>query len=164
MPYRIVIDSLGFAKERSVLKGELPIAELTRTLDLLADSAGLIKYRVEGSFSSRNRPQIVLKLDGLLSVSCQRCLEGVEYPLDVESTLEFVNDESELTQEELEDDAKDYLLSQHEFDVVSLIEDEVILDLPVAPRHKSCALPGIKAGTDKVSPFSILQSLKNKSQ
>ena len=76
--------------------------------------------------------------------------------------LEFVDDEEDLTQEEIEDDAKDFLPAQSELDVVALIEDEIILDLPSAPRHESCALPDTGQGTGKISPFSVLQSIKGK--
>jgi len=65
-----------------------------------------------------------------------------------------------LTQEEIEDDSKDFLMARNELDVVELIEDEIILDLPSAPRHESCALPDATLGAERVSPFSVLQGLK----
>lgn len=162
MSQRIVIDSLAFAREAGSLQGELRIAGLTRVLDLLADSAGFLAYRVEGSMGPRKRAQLWLELDGTLSLCCQRCLEGVEYPLEVRSLLEFVDDEDELTQEEIEDDSKDFLLTQKELDVTALIEDEIILALPTAPCHESCAMPEAGQGSAKVSPFSALTGLKSK--
>ena len=162
MSQRIVIDSLAFARDARSLQGELPIASLTRVLDLLADSAGQLSYRVEGVMGARNRAQLQLQLDGVMSVCCQRCLEGVDYSLKVRSLLEFVDDEEDLTQEDLEDDSKDFLTAQSELDVVALIEDEIILELPSAPRHESCALPDTGQGNGRVSPFSVLQGLKGK--
>ena len=162
MSKRIVINSLAFARDAGSLQGELPIASLTRLLDKLVDSTGSLSYRVDGRFGSRNRPQLLLQLDGVLSVCCQRCLEGIDYPIAVRSVLEFVDDEEDLTQEEIEEDAKDFLPAQSELDVVALIEDEIILDLPSAPRHENCALPDTGQGTGKVSPFSVLQGFKGK--
>ena len=73
MSQRIVIDSLVFAREARSLQGELPIAEFPRIQDMLADSAGIVTYRVGGSMNTeRNRPQIFLQIDGILSVCCQR--------------------------------------------------------------------------------------------
>jgi uncharacterized protein len=164
MSQRIVIDSLGFAREARSLQGELPIDNLTRTLDMLASSVGYLTYRVEGRMGGRNRPQLLLQIEGVLSVCCQRCLEGIDYPLKVRSVLEFVGDEEDLTQEEIEDDSKDFLPAQNEIDVVALIEDEVILNLPPAPRHESCALPNSGQGTGKISPFSVLNGFKSKAQ
>jgi len=40
-----------------------------------------------------------------------------------------------------------------------LIEDEILLALPVAPRHEGCALPGSALESARVSPFSVLASL-----
>lgn len=162
MSQRIVIDTLAFAREAGSLQGELPIISLTRVLDLLVDSTGGLRYRVDGSLGPRDRPQLVLKLDGALSVCCQRCLEGVVYSVDVRSVLEFVGSEEDLTQEEIEDDSKDFLPIQSELDVVALIEDEIILDLPSAPRHESCALPDSRQGEGRVSPFSVLKDFKGR--
>jgi uncharacterized protein len=162
MSKRIVINSLAFAQNANSLQGELPIAGLTRLLDKLVDSTGSVSYRVDGQLGPRNRPQLLLQLNGVLSVCCQRCLDGIDYPIEVRSVLEFVNDEEDLTQEEIEDDSKDFLPAQSELDVAALIEDEIILDLPSAPRHESCALPDAGQGTGKTSPFSVLQSLKGK--
>jgi len=162
MSQRIVIDSKAFAREARLLEGELPVADLGRVLDLLVDSGGSLQYRVEGLLDSRSKLQISLRLDGSLSVRCQRCLESIVYPVKIRSLLEFVDDENELTQEDLEDDSKDFLTAQKELDVVALIEDEIILDLPSAPRHESCALPDAELGAGKVSPFSVLKGLKCK--
>ena len=162
MSKRIVINSLAFARDAGSLQGELPIAGLARLLDKLVDSAGSLSYRATGRLGPRNRPQLLLQLDGFLSVCCQRCLEGIDYLIVVRSVLEFVDDEEDLTQEEIEDDAKDFLPAQSELDVVALIEDEIILDLPSAPRHENCALPDTGQGTGKVSPFSVLQGFKGK--
>ena len=162
MLQRFVIDCVSFAREARSLHGELPIGELSRVLDMLVDSKGVLSYRVEGKIGAHNRPQLLLQLDGSMMIRCQRCLEGIEYPLEVRSVLEFVGDEEDLTQEEIEDDSRDFLPVQSELDVVELIEDEIILDLPSAPRHESCALPETGQGVGRTSPFSVLKGLTGK--
>ena len=162
MSQRIVIELPAFAREIKSLQGDLPIAGLARTLDMLADSAGFLRYRLDGRMAERNRLQLILRIEGVLSVRCQRCLEGLEYPLEVESTLEFIGDEEELTQEEIEDDSRDFLPLQPEVDVLTLIEDEIILALPPAPRHESCALPETGRDMAVSSPFAVLKSLTQK--
>lgn len=164
MSKRIVINSLAFARDAGSLQGELPVAGLARLLDQLVDSTGSLSYRIDGRLGARKQPQLLLQVDGVLSVCCQRCLEGIDYPVAVRSVLEFVDDEEDLTQEEFEDDSKDFLPAQSELDVVALIEDEIILDLPSAPRHESCALPDTGQGTGRISPFSVLEGLKGKAQ
>lgn len=134
MSQRIVIDSVAFARDSGVLQGKLPVASLLRVLDMLVGSSGELTYRLEGGTGSLKRPQLVVEVKGTLPVCCQRCLEAIEYPVDVRSILEFVSSEDELTQEEIEDDSKDFLVVQSDLDVVELIEDEIILDLPSADR------------------------------
>jgi uncharacterized protein len=165
MSQRVVIDSLAFAREGGLLQGELPVASLARLLDALADSTGGIAYRLQGQMGPRSEPRLVLEVDGALIVRCQRCLEGIGHPVRIRSLLELVEDEAEPTQEEIEDDAKDFLVARKEFDVEALVEDEIILALPVAPRHEDCVLPdagGRPEEVERVSPFSALASLKGK--
>lgn len=162
MSQQIVIDSLAFARESGLLEGGLRVARLTRVLDLLAESAGRLAYRVEGYVGPRNRAQLLLQVNGVLSLRCQRCLEGIEYAVAIDRLFEFVDDEEDLTQEELEDDSRDFLQAQTEFDVVALIEDEMILSLPAAPRHESCVMPEAESGAARVSPFAALAGLKGK--
>ena len=164
MSQRIVIDSLSFAREARILEGELPVAGFERIQDGLTENVGVIRYRIEGGLGERNRPQLHLQLDGVLSLCCQRCLEGIQYPLQVSNVLEFVGNEDELTQEEIEDDSRDFLPAQSEVDVVALIEDEIILDLPSAPRHESCVLPASAQDNPEDSPFAVLKGLRSKAQ
>jgi uncharacterized protein len=165
MSRRVVIDSLAFAREGGSLHGELPVAGLARLLDALSDSGGNIAYRLRGLTGPRNEPRLALEVDGVLSVRCQRCLEGIVHPVRIRSLLELVGDEKEPTQEEIEDDAKDFLVAEKELDVAALIEDELILALPVAPRHEDCVLPAagrLAEEVESASPFSALAGLKGR--
>jgi uncharacterized protein len=164
MSRRVVIDTQAFARERASLRGELPVAALSRLLDVLTDTAGGLEYRIEGRIGPRDRSQLLVEVDGVLSLRCQRCLEAIEYPLALRSLLEFVDSDDDLTQEELEDDSRDFLSEQRELDLVVLLEDEILLALPIVPRHEDCVLPGERRELAKVSPFSVLAGLPGKTQ
>ncbi len=160
MSQQIVIDSLSFAREGKSLQGELPVAGLKRLHDLLAEIAGVVAYRLSGRMSRQGKPQLLLEVVGEVPVVCQRCLGRFDYPLSIVSTLELIADEAGLTQDELEDDTRDYLVAQKEMDVAALVEDEIILALPPAPRHDDCALPDSSSRGTKVSPFAALAAMK----
>ena len=162
MSQQIVIDSLAFVREARSLQGEMPVAQLVRAHDWLAETAGVLAYRVEAGQGDRGEPQLLIAVEGVLQLRCQRCLEAMAYPLQLSSRIELVGSETDITQEELEDDSKDYLPAQKELDVVALIEDEIILALPFAPRHESCSTPLAGRGTSKVLPFAALAALKGK--
>jgi hypothetical protein len=49
-----------------------------------------------------------------------------------------------------------------ELDVAELVEDEILLALPVAPRHEKCGLPGAADAGERINPFAALSGLKGK--
>jgi uncharacterized protein len=95
-------------------------------------------------------------------LACQRCLNAVSFDLDVDSLLELVPEGAELSQDELEDDTRDFLPLVSELDVADFVEDEILLALPVAPRHEECGLPGAADAGDRINPFATLSGLKGK--
>jgi len=103
-----------------------------------------------------------LTVSGTIPLACQRCLEAVPFDLDVDSRLELVPASAELSQDELEDDTRDFLPVERELDVVELVEDEILLALPVAPRHEKCGLPGAANAGERINPFAKLSGLKGK--
>jgi uncharacterized protein len=82
--------------------------------------------------------------------------------LDIDSRLELVPEDSELSQDELEDDTRDFLPVAGGLEVAELVEDEVLLALPVAPRHERCGLPGAAGVSERVAPFAALAGFKGK--
>ncbi len=103
-----------------------------------------------------------LQVNGVLPLACQRCLEAIHFELDVDSQLELISEDSELSQDELEDDTRDFLPVAGELDVAELVEDEILLALPVAPRHERCGLPGAADVGERINPFAALAELKGK--
>jgi uncharacterized protein len=51
---------------------------------------------------------------------------------------------------------------ERELDVAELVEDEILLALPVAPRHEKCGLPGVADAGERINPFAALSGLKGK--
>ncbi len=162
MSRRVHIDSLSFGREGGSLAGELQVSALGRIHDLLTDTRGCLRYRADGVLSKRGRAQLRLEVTGVLALCCQRCLEMLEYPLHLSSVLEFIDNENDLTQDELEDDSRDFLTNDQALDVESLIEDEILLALPPAPRHEECSLPGPAQDIAPILPFSVLAGLRGK--
>lgn len=155
-------DAFVFAREGRVLEGALPVPDLERLHDLLAEVAGEVSFRLSGSKGERGELLLQLKVEGLLPLACQRCLEAIPFELDVDSLLEIVPEGADLSQDELEDDTRDFLPLAGELNVAELVEDEILLALPVAPRHEKCGLPGAAGAGERVNPFAALAALKGK--
>lgn len=162
--YRLkrINDTFAFARDSRVLEGTLAIAELERLHDLLAEVKGAVSWHVEGLKGVRGEPLLRLTVGGKLALACQRCLGGVSFDLDIDSLLEIVPAGAELSQDELEDDTRDFLPVERELDVAELVEDEILLALPVVLRHEKCDLPGGADAGERVNPFAALASLKGK--
>jgi uncharacterized protein len=130
-----VIDALEFARSAQESSGSVRVSALPRLEDLLYDSAGSLSFRLRGGRDNRNRPMLALEVTGGLHLQCQRCLGLLDYPLQVANTL-LVGPPGAQPEDDLEDpDAPDTIEANPELDVVALVEDEVLLSLPLAPRH-----------------------------
>jgi len=166
MSQQLMIDSFAFAREGAVLQGSLPVSELTRVHDLLAEVSGELRYSVQGRLIrnavGEGESQLRVHIRGALQLACQRCLGAIALDLDVDSLFRLVPEDTELTQEELQDDGCDVLPVAGALDLAALIEDEVILALPVAPRHEECDTPGDDEAGERINPFAVLSGFKGR--
>lgn len=165
MPEQIVIDSIEFARNGESLNGSVAVANLSRLQDLLFSSSGLLEYTLTGKCDN-DRLFLVCTVKGMLQLSCQRCLGALAYPVDVDSELELIEGEQVLPAIVNEDELTDAIKVDPNLDVLALVEDEVLLGLPMAPTHApgDCKSGGNfgQAETDKQNAFSVLAALKTK--
>ncbi|HLY97303.1 MAG TPA: YceD family protein, partial [Sideroxyarcus sp.] len=100
-----------------------------------------------------------VSLQGRCTLRCQRCLSELDYPVDLVSRLQLLPPDK--LDEAEEDDNVDAIEAEQRLDVVALIEDELLLALPFAPRHPEgeCA-PATDGLQQKSSPFAVLAGLK----
>lgn len=168
----INISPLDFAREERQIEGQVAVSDLLRLADLLADQKGEIAWSLSGEhvqgLGLGRRRFLNLTVTGELQLQCQRCLAGLSFSLDVVSRLELIPPGQPLPEDELEDDSCDAIEAPAEMDVLSLVEEEILLALPPAPRHEICAVPGTPgpeaeenvAEAKKPSPFAVLAGLK----
>lgn len=135
MSGQAVIDSLEFTRTGQILRGGLAIPGLSRLQDSLIDSRGEIEYVVRGGRDARQRPVLALEISGTLHLRCQRCLGMLSYPLRVANTL-LLASAGEVAAKGFDEEDADWIEASGELDVAGLIEDEIILSLPYAPRHE----------------------------
>ena len=111
-----------------------------------------------------------LQANTSVPLTCQRCMTALQAPLQVDQWYRFVATEDIAM---AEDDAseEDLLVMAPQFDLLALLEDELLMALPLVPMHDECpALPAFKAGVieapenvpDKPHPFAALAQLKKK--
>ena len=134
--------------------------------DLCVDWQATGELRAVGS--EAGQPWLHLQAQATLPMVCQRCMGPVDMPVEVDRSFRFVADEA--TAEALDDDTDEDLLAlSREFDLHGLIEDELLMSLPVVPRHGVCPEPvPMKvadedfeaASAEKPNPFAALAGLR----
>ena len=160
-----VIDPFRFAAEARTQSGEVEVAKLPRLKDSLANGNAVLSWRLEGwlessVLSGREEPRLKLLIDGALSLRCQRCLNGIDWQLAIATVLQPVRAGQQIPDEELEDDEVDAIEVEEGLDVMALLEEEILLALPLAPRHEKCDSPRGRNGAGEESPFAALASLR----
>ncbi len=163
MSHQPVIDGLEFAKAGSRLQGAWPVSEFLRLQDALRSSAGSLHYELQGVPEERGRPALHLTVRGELHLTCQRCLGALEFPLRIETSLRLAETQQEVDAEPLDAEGPECIVAGKEMPVQGLVEDEVLLAIPIAPRHETCAGNARQAAADapgaRQTPFAGLRGL-----
>jgi len=128
-------DAFRLAARGGTLAGELDVSQDARLADRLAPNAGPTKvaWAIEGRRDALGRPMLQVTVQGKLAVVCQRCLQSFDACLSQRSELLLAHDESELAR--LDAEEREVVLAAAPLDAAALIEDELLLSLPYAPRH-----------------------------
>lgn len=154
-----VVDGFEFASAGASLSGALPIRDFPRLHDMLAGTEGEVAYEVEGVRDARGRPALRLKLRGRLNLRCQRCLEALPFEVRADEVLVLAGTQAEIDAEPADVDSADRVVAAKEMPVRELVEDELILALPYAPRHAGCSARASTDAAEKLSPFAGLRGL-----
>jgi uncharacterized protein len=169
------LDVEVFAKEAAELSGEWPLGVLERLADAAhSDARPGPADKVHWSARGESRPVrggapqawLHLSADAELSLVCQRCLAPLPTRLQTQRNFLFAPDEA--TAAELDADSEDDVLAMtRALDLRALVEDELLLALPLVPRHELCPQPLPLVDDDeeegepeRPNPFAALAALK----
>ena len=145
------LDVRSFARVGATISGLLPLSGLPRLLaeqDASApqtpDSDPQVHWTLSGSTrdlrGGAHQTWMQVQAQAPLQTICQRCLAPMRLEVQVDRPFRFVSSEQAA---EAEDDQaeEDLLVATPSFDALTLIEDELILALPLVPRHDDCLPP-----------------------
>ena len=157
----------GFKATQSV-----PLAVFTRlTADVPESVEGLIAtlnvhayYGPPSNGVAQGALWLDLAASTRLPMVCQRCLKPVVVDIHAAQKIRFVATEAQAAMED-DDCEEDVLALEPELDVAALLEDELIMGIPIVGTHSVCQAEGYQPEPDavieaKVSPFAVLASLK----
>lgn len=163
MPAELFIHPDRLSAEPTIFEGTFAPAELDRLEGALANGDGELRYRVSAGLDRQRRKVVSCIIEGFVFLTCQASLETFRHGISVQDRLVLVDRESELPGIEEESDEEDYLVAGGPLDIRDLVEDAVLLALPMVPRKPG--LPEVKGGggdaaAGERSPFAALAGLK----
>jgi uncharacterized protein len=135
MSAQTVKDPIRFAREAASLVGNIDLMEMDRLRDELAADLGVVSYRLEGALVG-GRPALRLSIDANPTLICQRCLTPYVHSLHSDGLIFLARNDAEMERWENDDPLLDVIVAVEHMDVRMLVEDEVLLSLPVVPRHE----------------------------
>lgn len=161
------LDLHRFTQLGGALTADTPLAALPRVLEACLDQAEVAQRVCHWVLRGESRSlggvdQAWLHLHADLTVrqTCQRCLEPMDQAVQVDRWFRLVADEATALAEDDEAE-EDLLVMAPDFDALALLEDDILLALPLVPRHDSCHAPLSAALEDDLPhPFAALAGLK----
>lgn len=157
-------DFLKQAERNVNLEGRFPLARLERLSAALCDTAGELHVRL--NFSSKAGFNCLQgTVEAKLKLICQRCMSPMEHKVSARFKFGLVLDEEEI--QELPADLEPYLIHGDEQSIIDLLEDELLLSLPIAAMHQEECSEFLKkhneqkqAEKEASSPFAVLKGFK----
>jgi uncharacterized protein len=161
------LDFAQKARNGCEIRGFWPINRLKRLAEVVHSDQGNIEAEVV--FDHQDRLQVVTgHVTAGLKLTCQRCMQAMDYPLHTEFKLALVTDEAQA--DRLPDDYEPLLLADDRMSLPELLEDEILLAIPLVAMHEyDCSdyllaqedQQQAEAGpvTEKANPFSVLKDL-----
>jgi uncharacterized protein len=171
------LDVARFALAGATLEAAEPAANYVRLAAELATEAEpaadtLVRWTASGEerpgADGKAEPWLHLDAEATLPLTCQRCLTPVGTPVMVSRWFRFVADEATAEAED-EEAEEDVLAMSRDFDLRALVEDELLMEIPVTPVHEVCPVPVRLSSSDddfkaaeeaKPNPFAVLGALR----
>ncbi len=159
-----LINPLRLAKNKEQMKGSFSLDKFTRLNGILKDNHGEVQYSLYFDFDASGLCLITSNIDTEILLNCQRCLEPVNIQIRKRAILGLYRNLEEF--DKLESNYEPIQLDEELISLEPLIEEEILLAIPLAPSHgnKNCitgeAAKKIKK-KNKENPFSVLKNLKD---
>ncbi len=131
---------------RLALEAMEPFAPIDVTLRVVTSPRGLSGLRMD--------------LSGAILQVCQRCMMPVEIDVGRRALFEMVDSAAALDADD--DELWDRMLHSDRFDLLQVVEDELLLALPFSARHATCEPVGTSAVSAKAMPFAGLAVLRER--
>ena len=143
------------------MTGSVPLRAFERIREVLHDDNGSINFELHFGKDEQGVVFIQGEFNVNLKVKCQRCMQPMDLPLQGEINLGVVNADGA---QNFPDRYEPLSLSDNEIPLEDLLEEEILLALPIAPAHErsQCKDNRLieKYRRESASPFAVLKNFK----
>lgn len=118
------------------------VGDFERLAQEFVNPEAVLQFRVCGGQDARGRLQLHCTVSGNVEMQCQRCLKPVSVAVDSDRLLYLAASEADADRLEaaLADEDIEVIVAGHNLDLAGVVEDEVLLNLPIVPMHADCSL------------------------
>lgn len=187
-PFPERVDAARLFARNGRVAGDLPLQRLSRLAADMADSEGQVAVALQFGLDAEDRKLLTGTIEATLHLTCQRCLQRLDWPVSSELAMLVFDTREQLDKllrlqgsDDMEHDVlvldeleggKASADAEPELNVQALIEDELILSLPLVPLHEDtdCSQEwnSLRSRTEaeaakaapKPNPFAVLAQLK----
>ena len=147
-----------------VWEGTFRPGDLERLEESVAGPEGELRYRITAALDPQRRQVVSCIIEGFVFLTCQTSLTDFRHEISIADRLVLVDSEDHLPSIDEESEAEDYLVADEPLDIRDLVEDAVLLALPMVPRKPGLeeAPPASGEVEREPSPVAALASLKRK--
>jgi uncharacterized protein len=117
---------------------EVPAEAPERESAFTWQAEGATQPELQDDGTEGPQPYLRLAIHGSAWLECQRCLTPYLQAFNVDATYRIVNTEAEAEEFPLDEDEVDVIVGSTHFDLIDLIEEELLLNLPLVPKHDVC--------------------------
>lgn len=147
----------------TVFEGTFRPGDLENLAAELASPGGELRFRIVARLDSARRRVVSCIIEGFVFLTCQSTFETFRHAIAIDDRLVLVGSDAELPPLGEESDQEDFVVADSPVDLRGLVEEAVILSLPMVPRKPGIAPgPGEEGEEEpaKPSPFAALAGLK----
>ncbi|MGA7799723.1 MAG: YceD family protein [Gammaproteobacteria bacterium] len=161
------IAAMALARSGAVFAGRLELAKMPRLAEVLLDSEGQVAVDLTLGTDADQVRYLTGRIQGELTLQCQRCLEPMALAVDVDVRLGLVGGLDEAKR--LPESYEPLVVEAGEVALAQVVEDELLLALPIVPMHvdvSECRVIESEKGAieeARKNPFAVLADFKRRS-
>ena len=118
------------------------VGDFERLAQEFVNPEAVLHYRVCGGQDARGRPRLHCTVKAEVEMECQRCLKPVNVTVESDRQIYLAASDAEAERLEtaLADEDIEVLVTGQTLDLAGVVEDEVLLSLPIVPMHDTCEM------------------------